>query len=435
MKRAMTMRSASKSNQSGHAIMLFVMIVPALFSLFVLASDGARILQTKARIGDASEVASLAIAARNDENSDDGSGSGSSKNQEIVTNVVSQYMTDMNSITDINVRKLVCEELPDCVSGLNNGDSRYFEYRVSVSTEHTPWFPGNNVHPNFGDRFEVNGFSASRKYQSDSLDIVFAADFTGSMDRDLGSSGQKRYRALREIVMLIADELDKFNQQINTEKSKIGVAPFSTLTNSYRSGSDCYVDQLIKDKRWDSYNRRWKYTANYNNTLAQVFTEKTDCVSRASARVKDVKLTSNFSSVETELYRYSPGGTTATYQGIIRAAQLVRQGDNPKRLVVVLSDGQDSTSSKNIDNHKAHHNQLISMGYCDKIREELNSDVTDAGKDITAKLVIIGFDYNANNDAALINCAGAENVFSADNKQEVLDKILELIAEEIGHLT
>lgn len=413
--------------------MLFVMIVPALFSLFVLASDGARILQTKARIGDASEVASLAIAARNDENSDDGSGSGSSKNQEIVTNVVSQYMTDMNSITDINVRKLVCEELPDCVSGLNNGDSRYFEYRVSVSTEHTPWFPGNNVHPSFGDRFEVNGFSVSRKYQSDSLDIVFAADFTGSMDRDLGSSGQKKYRALREIVMLIADELDKFNQQINTGKSKIGITPFSTQTNSYRSGRNCYVDQLIQDRVWDPYRREWKYTANYNKTLAQVFNEKTDCVSRDYGRIKDVELTSNFSSVETELYRYEPGGWTATYQGIIRAAQMVRKGDNPKRLVVVLSDGQDSDESE--ENYKAHHNQLISMGYCDKIREELNSDVTDAGKDITAKLVIIGFDYNANNDAALINCAGAENVFSADNKQEVLDKILELIAEEIGHLT
>ncbi|MGF1762026.1 TadE/TadG family type IV pilus assembly protein [Aliivibrio kagoshimensis] len=435
MKKAMTRRSASKANQSGHAIMLFVMIVPALFSLFVLASDGARILQTKARIGDASEVASLAIAAHNDENSDDGSGSGSSKNQEIVTNVVSQYMTDMNSITGINVRKLVCEDLPDCTAGLNNGDSRYFEYRVTVSTEHTPWFPGNNVHPSFGDSFEVNGFSASRKYQSDSLDIVFAADFTGSMTNDLGSSGQDKYKALREIIMLIADELDKFNQQINTEKSKIGIAPFSTLTNSYRSGRDCYVDQLILDRVWDPYRREWRYTPNYNKTLAQVFTEKTDCMSRASARVKDVKLTSNFSRVETDLYRYSPGGTTATYQGIIRAAQLVRDGDNPKRLVVVLSDGRDSTSREIRHNHKAHHNQLISMGYCDKIREELNQDVTPEGKDITAKLVIIGFDYNANADASLINCAGAENVFSADNKQEVLDKILELIAEEIGHLT
>ncbi len=427
MKRPIKKLRAAKTRQSGHAILLFVMIVPALFSLFVLASDGARILQTKARIGDASEVASLAIAANNDENSDDGSGNGSSKNREIVTNVVSQYMTDMNSITDINVRKLMCEELPDCMTGLNNGDSRYFEYRVSVSTEHTPWFPGNSAQPSFGERFEVNGFSASRKYQSDALDIVFAADLTSSMTYELAYTGQSRYEALRDILMLITDELDKFNQLHNGNKSKVGIAPFGTLTNSFRSGSDCYVDQIIKDTALGSYQK----IVNYSKTMAQLFTEKTDCLTPTNAdiKIKDVALTSDFAKVKSEFNRFEPGGTTASYQGIIRAAQIVRKGDNPKRLVVVLSDGVDSGV------HKDHHRALIDRGYCNKIREELNGGLTSDGKEITAKLVIIGLDYVANNDTALIDCAGAENVFSATNKQEVLNKILELIAEEIGHLT
>ena len=72
--------------QSGHAAILFAMIIPGWFGLFTLASDGARAIQTKARIEDASEIAVLAIAAHNDDNKNSqGSGSGSAVNRKIAT--------------------------------------------------------------------------------------------------------------------------------------------------------------------------------------------------------------------------------------------------------------------------------------------------------------------------------------------------------------
>ncbi|MEZ8772114.1 TadE/TadG family type IV pilus assembly protein [Vibrio sp. 10N.247.310.17] len=43
------MRHAMRK-QSGHAAMLFAMMIPALFGVFMLGSDGARALQTKARL-------------------------------------------------------------------------------------------------------------------------------------------------------------------------------------------------------------------------------------------------------------------------------------------------------------------------------------------------------------------------------------------------
>lgn len=41
-----------KKQQSGHAAILFVMCIPVLFGVFTLASDGARALQSKARLED-----------------------------------------------------------------------------------------------------------------------------------------------------------------------------------------------------------------------------------------------------------------------------------------------------------------------------------------------------------------------------------------------
>ncbi|WP_241910669.1 TadE/TadG family type IV pilus assembly protein, partial [Vibrio lentus] len=60
------MRKTSIHRQSGHASVLFALLVPLLFGVFMLASDGARAIQSKARIEDASEVAALAVAARDD---------------------------------------------------------------------------------------------------------------------------------------------------------------------------------------------------------------------------------------------------------------------------------------------------------------------------------------------------------------------------------
>lgn len=56
------------NKQEGHAAILFVMMVPVLFGVFVLGTDGARAMQDRARLDDALEAASLAIAAHNDSN-------------------------------------------------------------------------------------------------------------------------------------------------------------------------------------------------------------------------------------------------------------------------------------------------------------------------------------------------------------------------------
>ncbi|MGT0150513.1 hypothetical protein ACT691_18250 [Vibrio metschnikovii] len=87
----------------------------------------------------------------------------------------------------------------------------------------------------------------------------------------------------------------------------------------------------------------------------------------------------------------------------------------------MLSDGEDNFTNTT--------NKLISAGLCSTILNTLNSK-----NDVQAHMVAVGFAYNINAYPQMKNCVGEENVFSARNPEDIKNKILELITEEIGHL-
>jgi len=109
---------------------------------------------------------------------------------------------------------------------------------------------------------------------------------------------------------------------------------------------------------------------------------------------------------------------------------MLDKGANPRRLMVVLSDGADYGST-----NKSISNNLVnpSNDMCDVIRAHF--DAMMVGDDqVSSKIAVIGFDYDVASNAALQTCAGTNNVYKAENKSEILNRILELISEEIGHL-
>ena len=98
--------------QKGHAALLFVLLIPALFGMFTLGLDGALMLQNDARLNDALEAASLAVAAANDDNDDDGDGVddgkiglGSSFNQTLAKAYINEYMYNSDSISKVRISK------------------------------------------------------------------------------------------------------------------------------------------------------------------------------------------------------------------------------------------------------------------------------------------------------------------------------------------
>ena len=52
------------------------------------------------------------------------------------------------------------------------------------------------------------------------------------------------------------------------------------------------------------------------------------------------------------------------------------------------------------------------------------------------RIAMIGFGdgYDIHDNTGLLNCVGEENAFSAKNKDEILNLIMSLISEEVGHL-
>lgn len=445
---------ASLARQNGHAAMLFAMMIPAFFALFILASDGARALQSKARLEDASEVAALAIAARNADADD--------INKKIATDYISQYMNDMASVPQFEVTKLSCEHIPECVRNVRQGKARFFQYQIHTKTEHFSWFPNDDGVAGFGEKFTVAGSATARKFQSEAVDVMFITDFSGSMGGGWNGKWKAKYQDLQEIIAEVTEELEKYNKLNNGQTNTVGNVSFNEKTLSItpsQPGKYCNVSQLIWED--DGYKYKYEYIDRYINsyryrgwywlrwerpywssrydwypynrtnvdyakTVKEIFTVKDTCLSPTNGQFNDIELTEQFSPFNNTMKGFRPGGGTASYEGIIHGAQLLRKGKNARRLLIVLSDGD--------DNKKYLSSGLVAAGMCSKIQTILNTGTTADKKQIKARLAVIGFDYDVKNNQALADCVGTDNVFKAQNRDDILNKILELISEEIGHL-
>ncbi|GAK83916.1 protein TadG [Vibrio ponticus] len=313
---------SSLSKQSGHAAILFTLMVPGVFGLFTLATDGAKMLQEKARLHDGLEAASLAVAARNDDNVDDGSGHGSAVNQAIAKAYISQYMTDMNSVDNLSIQKLSCEQIPDCVAGLSQGEPRFFEYRVNATTAHDGLFAGDLGA--YDGNYQISGQSNARKFQNSAVDVVFVSDFSGSMDNSWSGGSKKKYLDLIDVIKSVTDELQKFNDLVNADDNSVAFVGFNNfvrLVNGDGKGKTCFVSQY-------EYNK--KGNLGYQKTVNRVFSEKTGCETSGtySANFEDILPTTNFSSFNTKIAKFTPNGYTSSSQGLIRGAQLANKGTN-----------------------------------------------------------------------------------------------------------
>lgn len=453
-----------KKQQTGHAAILFVMCIPVLFGIFTLASDGARALQSKARLEDAAEAAVLAVSAYGEEDS---------VSMQIGKEYIAHYMPDMSALINIQVEKRECSDLPECVM---NDDGRTFsEYQVSGRTRHLSWFPGNEVTAGFGNAFDVTGLSKARKYQSSQpMDITFILDFSGSMNCNwegygegscpLGDKkplGETRLEALKDIVQLVTDDLQKYNDLQPTLKHRVAMTGYNRRTiNSDASGKLVVRDQRIVTKmgKYDKDD-----VVDFNKTLRRQF-----IVKGASKRVPngdelakfhDILYTSNFVKFNRLVRSFKANGGTASLQGVIRASQFLayhiaedKLPAHPKQLVIILSDGEDW------NHYLPQMEKMVNLGLCDNLRNAIeggrviaddnpNDSVkfvngyssglkTSTGEDPSVRIAMIGFGdgYDIHANTGLLNCVGEDNAFSANNKDEILSLIMSLVSEEVGHL-
>lgn len=455
-----------KRYQKGHASILFAMVIPVLFGVFMLGSDGARALQQKARLQDATEAAALAISAHADQNESEGEGNlGSEVNRKIATDFISAYFPEekINTAADLSNLKIIrksCEQVPDCTPD----GHRFFQYDIQVSLKYDAWFPGNDVIVGFGDEIEVAGASTARKYQSNSIDVVLAADFSGSMGDPWRGGSQAKYKDLLDIIEDVAIELDNFNDlKIPDKINTIGIAPYSNYARRRATRSDCNYQSHTVINGIGSVEHLYfsnSQSIHYSKTITDFRTIDYDYDSRCAVDKRRTNVENFYSipltdkiidggngnaSFSEQIKYFRPKGGTASYLGLIEAYKILKKGKNKKRLLVILSDGIDSDNgtplgkegfkgprtSNDWNNTYEKIGQRLVLNYdlCEIIKRDLSNG------DIDTTMYVIGFDYEqGTTNIALDKCVGQDNVLYAENKQEILNKILSLIAEEIGHL-
>jgi tight adherence protein G len=454
------------NRQKGVAALFYIMLVPPLFGLYSLGTDGALMIQKKARMNEALESATLAVAAKNDPNENPNEGSaeefmGSEVNLSLAKAYISQYMGTATDIPYIKVIKRDCEDIPACMDATSadseNPGQRYYQYEVLASATHDTVH--KNTDTNTPDEYSVSSSSKVEKYQGLPVDVVFVADFSGSMGDPWNDGdyvdGEKplKHVAVKDTIRDVTDELQTYNDLYpNSSKHRVAIVPYNTRTITKKSGVSCQSDQLRYTDSGD---------VDFIGTIANAFTDTGNCESTSYEQFRDMGFggsdgRASFNSFNNNVAAFNTGGYTASYQGLLKAAQRADAANgNPRRLIIVLSDGKDLGGVSGTSYSGQSGNDLIAkelygtnasdgstnIYLCDKIRNQLDSmtsTVQLSGKTVTmsvkSTIAVIGFDYDVDDNEGLKTCAGEQNVYEAQNADEIKSKILELISEEIGHL-
>jgi tight adherence protein G len=408
----------TKKSQKGLAAIIFVIIFPFMFGVFILGVEGTRYLQEKARLGDAAEAASLAIAANNAD---------ANANKKFALNFVNAYSQDATlTLSDINIVEKTCKQIygSNCGKpGVYDKDGNQFvEYRVSIDTKYKSWFPGGDYHAGFEKDQLMNASAVARKFRGDTVDVVFVADFSGSMA--WWWDGEYKYKGVLRVIENITKELEQFNKLDavagSKSSSKVGFVGFNYYTKNDVFSNKHYSNLTYKNKWSDKI----KYTKTADYSSNERPSREVD-YKNYNAKFNTIELTDKITDFQSAIKNFKPSGGTASYEGIIAGAHTISEGTNRKKLIFILSDGVDSSSTIGRELY-------TKRNMCQNIRDDLNSKVI-SGKNVESAIVIIGFDYDIKNSPDLTNCAGGDNVYEATNYDDIFNTILELILEEVGH--
>ena len=435
--------------QSGLAGIMFVLFFPALFGVYVWATDGARMLQSDARLTDAMEVAVLAVAAEGSDKDDD--------RVKTAKKFVNAYFSDV-SIDKITV-----------TSNSKEAEDDGYAYKLNVKVERDTIFPkSKSLDIGYDDTFTMNRSSAAKKGLTEGVDVILVADYSGSMrDKISSSATQEKYKDLVEVVKQVGATLEEYNKLIpeQAKKSKMAIVPFNYLTSNdngifHHLVCDELIDREIDNIRGsydyketttyancyyvvrrykksdytgnyktDSDWNGWRYTNSYyvnaKKSVEGLLNEKNGKVRDGSlGYFEDISLTDDFKSINTTIKDFKPTSSTASYSGLIRAAQVAKKGSNPRRLIILLSDGMDSYGGVS--------NALLNADLCGEIVSSLTE--TKNNVEIKAEIAAIGLGKTDNYDR-MERCVGADRVFDGlGSMEEVKKQILTLIAEEVGSL-
>ncbi|USD67752.1 pilus assembly protein TadG-related protein [Vibrio sp. SCSIO 43136] len=238
------------SKQQGAAAIWFIFLIGAIMSLGALAIEGSRYIGKKARLGDALEAAAIAVGS-NDRVMQDfkanvaPSGVKYSANQ-VAKTWIHHYINDE---VDIDLRSIKRKDVSKLIGKnylVTPYKLEYFRYDIDAVTKHNSWFNFSSW-ASFDSQVKVanKGVSGRIKGGHEPADVVFVADFSGSMNGR--SKGKVKIKALQEAIRYVSETLYGVN-----DNSTFGFIPFSKRIVIKRDDSYYCASPLLAKKGSDA---------------------------------------------------------------------------------------------------------------------------------------------------------------------------------------
>lgn len=488
------MKYVTRSKQAGSAALLFILIFPALFAVFVWGVEGARILQSSARLKDATESAALAVSAQQNVTNNEC--------YAITQRFVRAYFPSAQTVQAPAIRQ--GNEIT-CVD--ESAESSTNEFNVTAQVTERSWFPNAQI-ANYGETFSFSDSVVVRQDLLEPIDVILVANYASTMTDSSGNfSKNKKEKKLQEAVAKIARKLSESN--IPNKLALVGFDHFVSDYDIYESYSWHYKKKYLRwrldhflrcyDTGWISdlclkrggyfygifdYYFYWFdfsfyemfdfYSSGYNfyelydalntideysmfnanridaeKTLNNIFRntahpvrlfdflydgkqshlKKIEISGHQHSEYDVIELTDDFQSITKGVSKFKVASKSntksASYTGLIAGARLADQGENSKRLIILLTDGMEESP--------AVAEKLVDAGLCQRIRQHFTN------QSVQLELAIIGFDYDTVSGAAMRRCIGASrqyNYSATDSgvNDDLIDRLLNFSPDGIGRL-
>lgn len=504
--------------QQGVAAIILVLILIPLFGSVFFALEGTRYIQKKTRLADASEAAALAITDQNP-NKLNIYTNANTQNTTIITSSDIKAKIAKDYIDDY-VRNILSDNItitPEVLINNNENDTSYFQYNVNVTTTHSSWF-FNELIPSFNKTQNITATALARNYPKltgdQPIDLVFVADFSGSMKENVISSYKEEnvnectkwdtYTKI-EHDPIHDDSCNQIGYKYNNYyehwdykyqctdyntcleyKNTIKHTPvYDTKINILKKSIIDISSSILEVKTssakpeklnritftafdYNTYSRikiincnrlkcqyeryNYKNGYQYQNSIKQSFYQTNNSYNKILNKIfsinknKEVDKRYNFNNsydfydlpftyekiniIKNIENMYPENGGTAAYEGILRGANLLEQGtnimdyDNRKKILILLSDGEESEPSKL--------QRLVDYGLCDDIRSHFSSNNNKMF------MGMVGIGYRASHIGVFHQCFDGiyttnpddikdSNIIDAQDLSTLTDKIKELI--------
>ena len=461
------MKYFAQSKQKGSAALLFILIFPALFAIFVWGVEGARVLQSSARLKDAAESAAIAVSAQQNVTNDEC--------YAITQGFVGAYFPQAQSVQVPAVHEgssIVCVD--------ESSETSIKEFTITAQVTENTWFPSAQI-ANFGDTFSFSDSVTVRQDQSTPMDVILVANYASTMtDSSHNFKKNQKIDKLEEAVQSIASKLaeselpnqlaligfdhyvSKFEDDGANERWRLdhymsfdetGHAKSACSRKSSRGSKMGDIENCL-----DSIDESSLFNAskiNVDSTLDKLFSNTLTPVSLFDLSYRDkgskidkikisghrhsvmdtIELTSDFPKIYNAASGKGKSGFKvvkgksdikgASYTGLIGGARLADQGTNPKRLIILLTDG--------IEQAPAVAQKLVDQGLCRRIQQHFTN------QSVEIELAIIGFDYDDVSGADMRRCIGASRQYNYSPKDsaandELIDQLLNFSSNGVGRL-